>query len=81
MIITVRHGFETKNLEFEHSPTIGEIRRSTEARVATGFRENDRALINGVEQPDEAYVEHGQTIVFETRANSKAVAVTVLVNA
>ena len=75
MIITIRHGFEVVNEEFDHPPTVGELRRSTGIRLKVGFRENDRALVNGVEQPDDATLSNGTTVTFETRANSKAVPV------
>lgn len=73
MVITIKHGFDTVNREFDRTPTVGDLRRDTGLRVELGFREGDRALVNGVEQPDDAYLAHGTTVLFETRANSKAV--------
>jgi len=72
MNVTVRYGVETYDKEFAGSPTIAEVRSNTSLKAILGFSDNVRALINGVEQPDDVRVPEGSVVQLETRANQKA---------
>lgn len=52
--------------------SIGEILENENLAAYFGWGDNVRALIGGVEQPDDAGVPHGATVVIETAANEKA---------
>jgi len=52
--------------------TIGSIVKNPSNKIILGYGDNVKALVGGVEQPDDAQVADGMTIVLESRANSKA---------
>ena len=72
MNVTVRYGVESYEKEFPGSPTIAEVRTNSSLKAILGFSDNVRALISGVEQPDDVRVPEGSVVVLETRANQKA---------
>lgn len=76
MTVTVRYGCESYDKEFTTAPTFGELRTNASLKAILGFSDNSRALLQGVEQPDEVRVPDTQpptVVMLETRANQKAV--------
>lgn len=72
MTFTVQYGVESYEKDVVNAPTIGQVRADASLKAVLGFGDNVRALIHGVEQPDNAIVPQGATVVLETRANCKA---------
>lgn len=72
MTFTVKHGLDTHPKTVSETPTVGQVIDDVNLRVILGYGDNVRALINGVEQPREAQVPDGCTLVLETRCNTKA---------
>lgn len=73
MTITVKYGVDAANKSFPSAPTIGQVISSPSLRAELGYGDNVHALINGVEQPNNATVSDGAIVVIETRANQKAI--------
>lgn len=71
-MFTVKYGCESYDKDSISQPTIGEVRSDSTLKAILGFGDNVRALIHGVEQPDEVRVPEGAVVVLETRANTKA---------
>jgi len=68
----VVYGIESLDREALTPPTVGSVKKDTVAKAVLGYGDNVRALIYGVEQPDNALVPEGAEVVLETKANSKA---------
>lgn len=66
--------FGTDNLPTQKPAgfTFGQLKRDSSLKMMLGFSDNVRALVNGVEMPDEAQVEAGTLVLLETKCNSKA---------
>jgi hypothetical protein len=71
--VKLQYGVDTHNPTLPPGTTIGSVLRNASYKAILGYGDNVKALVNGVEQPDDAQVSDGITIVLETRANSKAV--------
>lgn len=69
---TVQYGIDKVTRTMPGMVTVGEVMDDDDVKAVLGFGDNVRVLINGVEQPDDAGVPHGATLVIETRANTKA---------
>lgn len=72
MTFKVIYGIESQEKEAITAPTIGQVKRDTVLKAVLGYGDNVRALVHGIEQPDDAQVPDGAEIVLETRANTKA---------
>lgn len=70
--VTIRYGIDSITKQFTVPVTIGSLKNDASVRAALGFGDNVKALINGVEMGDDVVVPNGATVVFETRANTKA---------
>ncbi len=73
MQFTVRYGMDSHTKNVTTAPTIGQVKDDVNLRAVLGYGDNVRATINGVEQSENTVVPDGCTVVFETRANTKAV--------
>lgn len=71
--VTLKYGVDTHEVTVTESATVGSVLRSTSNKAFLGYGDNVKALVNGVEQPEDAQLSDGMTLVIETRANSKAV--------
>lgn len=71
MQTTIKYGVDQINKSYGVAPTVSQVLNDSNVRAVLGFGDNVRALINGVEQPGDATVPHGATLVVETRANTK----------
>lgn len=72
MTFKVRYGIEEHEVVKSHTPTIGDVKHDSTLKMILGFGDNLRALVNGVEMPDDSQVPEGGTVVLEVRANQKA---------
>lgn len=72
MRFTVIYGIESQEKESIQAPTVGQVKRDTVLKAVLGFGDNVRALVNGVEQPDDTLLYDGAEVVLETKANTKA---------
>lgn len=71
--VTVKFGGDVYTRSYHQGTTIGQVINDIDLKAVTGWGDNVRALVQGVEQPINALVPDGGTIVVETRANTKAV--------
>lgn len=69
---TVRFGLTSATRTLPGPLTIGQVQDDPNLRAVFGWGDNTRVLISGVEQPRDAGVPHGATLVFETRSNTKS---------
>lgn len=72
MTFLVKYGIDCHEKTCTTAPTVGQVKSDPNLRAILGYGDNTRALVNGVEQPDDAIVPDGCTLVLETRANAKA---------
>lgn len=72
MTFNVKYGIDTHPVVRAIAPTVGQVKQDTNLKLILGFGDNQRALVNGVEIPDEVTVPEGCTLVLETKANEKA---------
>lgn len=72
--IKVKYGVDVEPLSGDSPFTIGALRRNENLKDVLGFGDNVNFLINGVTQPDDALVPNDATVVVETAANTKALA-------
>lgn len=72
MTITVRYGVDAHQLTTANQPTFGQVKSNQTCRVVLGYGDNVRAMLDGVEQPDNALVPDGAIVTLETRCNTKA---------
>lgn len=72
MQFTVVYGIESQDREVINAPTIGQVKQDPALKAVLGFGDNVRALVHGIEQPDNAIVPEGAEVVLETKANTKA---------
>lgn len=70
--ITINYGLNSLTKEFDDSTTVSEVLSNPNLKAYFGWGDNIRGLIHGVEQPAEAELVNGQTLVVETRSNTKA---------
>ena len=70
--ITLQYGVDTHEVTVAESATVGSVLRNPSNKVILGYGDNVKALVSGVEQPEDAQLSDGMTLVIETRANSKA---------
>lgn len=71
MKFTVHFGLESQEKTSILSPTIGQVKSDPVLKAVLGFSDNVRALVHGVEQPDDAIVPDDAEILLETKANEK----------
>ena len=72
MTFNVKYSVDQQPVTRAIAPTVGEVKSDSNLKMLLGYGDNVRALINGVEVPDQAIVPDGCVLVFETRANEKA---------
>lgn len=71
--ITVRFGSTNEiTKEVRDGITVDQVLRDASFKAALGFGDNVQGLIDGAVQPGSNTLEDGDTLVVETRANSKA---------
>ena len=70
--IRVSYGVQSTEKVSDTPLTIRQVRNDYNLRAELGYGDNTRALIAGVEMPDDAQVPNGGHVVLETRANQKA---------
>ena len=71
--VKLNYGTDNHEVTVPSGTTVGTVLRNSSNKVILGYGDNVKALINGVEQPDDAQLFDGAELVIETRANSKAV--------
>ncbi len=72
MFIRVKYGITTEEIRVDDGTTVSQVLANRNLKISLGFRDNVRALQNGVELGGDTVVESGSTIVVEDRANEKA---------
>ena len=72
--IIMKYGVDTHEVTVTENATVGSVLRNASNKVILGYGDNVKALVHGVEQPEDAQLSDGLTLVIETRANSKATA-------
>lgn len=72
MQTNIRYGVDVSSKTYTTNPTVSQVLADQNLRAVLGFGDSVRAVINGVEQPGNAVVPDGATVVIETRANTKA---------
>ena len=70
--VNIRYGIDTMTKQFTVPVTVGSLKADPSIRAGLGFGDNVKCLINGIEMSDDVIVQSGQTVVFETKANTKA---------
>lgn len=70
--VTLHYGVDSHEITVAPGTTIGAIIRNPSHKIILSYGDNVKALVGGVEQPEDAQVADGMEIVLETRANSKA---------
>jgi len=71
-VATCAYGTESYNHPLASGETFGQLCVNPTIKMALGFGDNVRPLVNGIEQAATTVVPNGVTVRFETRANSKA---------
>lgn len=72
IVVSISYGpANTITKSFPRGTTVGNIRNDANLRATLGFGANSKVLINRYEQPDNAPVQHGDTLMIETVANTK----------
>lgn len=74
LTVTVKFGLEAVTKQVDPGSTVEDVVENSSIRAGLGYGDNVRALVNGVEMPDTAFIGDNTTIVVETRCNSKAMA-------
>lgn len=72
--VIVRFNSESFTRSYSNNATIADVLGDTELKMAAGWGDSVRALIAGVEQSTASILPEGETVVIETRSNSKATA-------
>ena len=72
MQVTVKFGSDVYTRSYAEGTTIGQVLNDVDLKAVTGWGDNVRGTVSGVEQPPNAIAPSGGTIVVETRANTKA---------
>ncbi len=70
--ITVKFGSEVYTRSYPEGTTVGQVLNDVDLKAVTGWGDNVRGIVSGVEQPVNAIAPDGGTIKVETRANTKA---------
>lgn len=74
--ITIRFGASNElNRGFSEGTTVGTILADRNLKAVLGFGDNVQAVIDGQVQPTSAPIGDGDVVTIETRANSKASAI------
>lgn len=71
-MITIIHGTKSLDRDLFLNATVGDILNDANLRAVFGYGSNVEGLIGGVVQDRSTRLRDGQTIVIQTRANSKA---------
>lgn len=79
MLVRIKFGASTTEYTVDAGTTVGQLRRDSNIKATSGFRDNVRVLFHGQEMPDNAEVPEGATLVVEDRCNEKAFATMVAV--
>jgi len=72
MQIVVKFGSDQYTRNYPNGTTIGQVLNDVDLKAVTGWGDNVRGTISGVEQPINAVPPEGATVNVETRANDKA---------
>ena len=72
MQVTVKFGSDVYTRTYAEGTTCGQVLNDVDLKAVTGWGDNVRATVHGVEQPPNALAPDGGTISVETRANTKA---------
>ena len=70
--ITVRYGVDSITKQVEEDFTFGDLQDSDSFKVALGFSDRTKALLDGIEQNPGTEIPAGATVRLETAANTKA---------
>jgi len=71
MQLTVKFGSDTYTRVYAEGTTIGQVLADHDLKVVTGWGDNVRAVVSGVEQGANVLAPDGGIIVVETKANTK----------
>jgi hypothetical protein len=71
MNINIRYGIDSISKSFPNGVRISDLLTNPDLRAVLGYGDNVRALVSGVEQPNDATVADGATVVIETKTNTK----------
>jgi hypothetical protein len=72
--ITIKYGVGDEITKaFEDGITVGQVMANQSVKIALGYGDNVRGLIDGVEQPSSMELSDGDVLNIETRANQKAI--------
>lgn len=74
MNINIQYGGDSMTKYFDGEVTVGQVIEHPSVRAQLGYGDNVRATVGGIEQPKTAYLSEDDTLVVETRCNSKAAA-------
>lgn len=72
MNIIVKYGVDEHTIHPMNPPTIKALKQDETLRAVLGYGDNVKALIDGVEQPNELLVPDNAVVRMETACNTKA---------
>lgn len=72
--VNVKYSVDVEPLESDKPITIQQIRSSQDLKNKLGYGDNINLYVNGVPMPNDAIVPNDATVVIETAANTKALA-------
>ena len=70
--VTVKFGGDVYTRTYPEGTTIGQVLQDHDLKAVTGWGDNVRAIVQGVEQSTNVLAPDGGTVLVETRANTKA---------
>ena len=70
--ITVQYGVDSITKQVDSGFTFGDLQEDDAFKTALGFGDNNKALVDGIEQDRKTVIPDGATVRLETAANTKA---------
>jgi hypothetical protein len=72
MKLNINYGTDSIAKTYESAPTVSQVLGDANIKAVLGFGDNVKLLVNGVEQSSCASLDGVESVVIETKANSKA---------